>query len=37
VSPETLNHLRLFLEFLRETPEGQQSLAAFSAFRKKRA
>lgn len=36
VSPETLEHLRLFLEFLRESPEGRRSLAAFGEFRKQR-
>ena len=33
VSPETLDQLRLFLKFLRETPEGQRSLSAFREFR----
>ena len=36
VSPETLEHLSLFLEFLRESPEGRQSLEDFREFRGRR-
>lgn len=36
VSSETLEHLRLFLEFLRESPEGRQSLEDFREFRRRR-
>ncbi|CCJ37524.1 DtxR family iron dependent repressor [Methanoculleus bourgensis MS2] len=36
VSPETLEHLGLFLEFLRESPEGRQSLEDFREFRRRR-
>ncbi len=36
VSPETLEHLRLFLEFLNESPDGRRCLAAFGEFRKQR-
>ncbi|WP_292364522.1 MULTISPECIES: metal-dependent transcriptional regulator [unclassified Methanoculleus] len=36
VSPETLERLRLFLEFLSESPDGRRCLEAFGEFRKQR-
>ena len=36
VSPETLEHLRLFLEFLSESPGGRRCLETFEEFRKQR-
>ncbi|KUK62072.1 MAG: Iron dependent repressor [Methanoculleus marisnigri] len=36
VSPETLEHLRVFLAFLKESPDGRRCLAAFGEFRKRR-
>jgi len=35
VSPETLEYLKIFLEFLRESPEGRRCLKDFEAFRKR--
>ncbi|MDN7011748.1 metal-dependent transcriptional regulator [Methanoculleus sp. FWC-SCC3] len=34
VSPETLERLRLFLEFLSESPDGRGCLAAFKEFQR---
>jgi len=33
VSPETLEHLRLLLEFLNESQDGRRCLAVFGEFR----
>ena len=36
VSPETLENLRLFLEFLSESQDGRRCLETFGEFRKQR-
>lgn len=36
VSPETLECLQIFLEFLRESPEGRRCLEDFERFQKQR-
>ncbi|MFA7562691.1 MAG: metal-dependent transcriptional regulator [Methanoculleus sp.] len=36
VSPETLERLRLFLEYLSESPDGRRCLEAFGRFQEQR-
>ena len=36
VSPETLDRLRLFLEYLSESPDGRRCLEAFERFQEQR-